>query len=256
MLAAADSDHRPMLPDLPVEDDLFGRVLMESHQGRSNQYFIRRDDNCLDRDSTARYFSSWEQFPEHQRCLLKHARGQVLDFGAGAGQHALALQQRGLAVTAIDISPRAVEVCRARGVQDVRLMDGMALDLPDASIDTILFLGNNLGIAGTPEGLFGLLSRLRAIVRPGGQILAELTDYTNTHNATHLRYHQWNVARGRYPGSIGMRVEYDDHCGPWFDWLLPKLSDFRRIATETDWKVARCVQVTAGVSYAIGMAPV
>lgn len=256
MSAVADAWAPQAPPVMPLEHDLFGRALQNYTAGCGSHFFIRRDDNMVDRDELARYCGTWEQMPEHQRCLLKHARGRVLDFGAGAGQHTLALQQRGVDVTAIDISPRAVELCRSRGVRDVRLIDGRAPDFSEASFDTIFFLGNNMGIAGTPEGLFALLSRLRRVIRPGGQILTELTDYTATHNPTNLRYHKWNQARGRYPGSVRLRVEYDGHCGPWIDWLLPKLSDFRRIAVETDWKITRCIQVTTGVTYAIGMAPV
>jgi SAM-dependent methyltransferase len=253
MLAVAQPDLEPAVPRLPLEADLFGRVLWEYYRGAGSEYFIRRDDNYGDRDSTARYFRSPEEMPAHQRCLLNHARGQVLDIGAGAGQHALALQERGLAVTAIDKSPLAVEVCRTRGVRDARVMDALAPELEEGSIDTVLMFGNNLGIAGTPDGLRAMLTQLRRIVRSGGQILAEFHDHTATHDPTHLRYQQWNIARGRYPGSITMRVEYDGHCSPFFDWLLPKLGDLRGICADTGWKVARCVQVMTESTYAVGI---
>jgi len=253
MLAVAQPDLQPAVPLLPLEADLFGHVLWDYLHGASSEYFMRRDDNYSDRDSTGRYFRSWEELPAHQRCLLNHARGQVLDVGAGAGQHTLALQTRGLKVTAIDKSPLAVEVCRARGVRDARVMDAMAPELEDGSIDTVLLLGNNLSIAGTPEGLRSMLTSLRRIVRPGGQILAEFHDYTATHHPTALRYHQWNICRGRYPGSITIRIEYDGRCSPFFDLLLPKLSDLRAACAETGWKVARCIQVMTESTYAVGI---
>lgn len=256
MLAAAERDIQPPLPRLPLEADLFGRVLWDHYQGRPSEFFLRRDDNYVDRDGSARFFRSFEQMPAHQHCLMDHARDRILDFGAGAGQHALALQERGSKVVAIDNSALAVEVCHARGVRDVRFMNGMDLTFPAHSFDTVLMLGNNLGIAGTPEGLHYLLTGLRRIVRPGGQILAEFTDYTATHDQTHLRYHQWNQSRDKYPGTFSWRIEYQGHCGPEFDWLRPQLSDLRRIAGETGWKIARCVQVTTDASYAIAMEPV
>ena len=253
MLAVAQTDREVSLPQLPLEPDLFGRVLLECFRGQANEYYLRRDDNTLERDSTARFFRSWEKMPAHQRCLLNHARGRVLDIGAGAGQHALALQARGLPVTAIDVSPQAVEVCRARGVHDARMMDARATAFDAGSFDTVLLMGDNLGIAGTPDGLRQLLLNLHALVRPGGQILADITDYTATLNATHLRYQRMNSKYGRYPGSVGLRVEYGGKCGPHFEWLLTKLSDLRATLAETGWKIIRCVQVNAEATCAIGM---
>ncbi len=222
-------------------------MLLEYCQGKAREYFRRRDDNYLDRDETARYFHTWDDLPDHQRCLLQHACGRVLDIGAGAGQHTLALQQRGLQVLAIDVSPLAVEVCRRRGVRNAEVMDARALTCEPASFDTALLLGNNLGIAGTPEGLRAMLLRLHEIIRPGGQILADIPDYTATVNAAHLRYQRLNHARGRYPGSIGQRIEYDGCCGPHFDWLLTTFRDLRDIIADTGWKIKRCVQVNEGL---------
>jgi len=253
MLAVAQSVSDVSLPRLPLEQDLFGQVLMDFAAGRAEEYYLRRDDNTVERDSTSRYFRSWEKLPAHQRCLLNHAYGRVLDIGAGAGQHTLALQNRSLEVVAIDASPGAIEVCRARGVKSAYLMDAHDLQFDPASFDTVLLLGNNLGIAGTPDGLRTLLRRLHEIVRPGGQILADINDNTATHDPGHLRYQRWNVSRGRYPGAIGQRIEYDGKCGPQFNWLLTNFSDLRAILMETGWRVKRCVQVNVEATYAIGM---
>lgn len=226
-----------------MTDDLFGRALWAYYQTAQSEYYVRREDNIGVRDSLARYFRPWEELAEHQRCLLGHARGHVLDVGAGAGQHSLALQERGLEVTAIDRSPFAVEVCRARGVRDVREMDVQAMTFDGETFDSVLLLGNNIGIAGELDGLRKLFTNLRDVVRPGGQLLADFNDYSATRNPADLRYHQWNIARGRYPGAISIRIEYDGNSSPFFNWLAPKLSDLRRIAGETGWKVTRCVQV-------------
>jgi len=70
------------------------------------------------------FFRGFEQWEWWDRELVPLVRsGPVLDLGAGAGRASLYLQQRGLHVTAIDASPGAVEVCRHRGVADVRLGD-------------------------------------------------------------------------------------------------------------------------------------
>lgn len=254
MHAVALADCEPALPQLPLEPDLFGRVLYDVHEGRGSEYYLRRDDNFLERDSSARYFYSWEKMPSHHRCLLNHARGRVLDVGAGAGQHTLVLQQRGLEAIAVDSSPLAVDVCRQRGVVDARVIDAAALEFPAESFDTILLMNNNMGIGGTPEGLRDLLLSLHRITKPGGQILADFTDYTATMEPNHLRYHRRNIAQGRYPGSIHLRVEYEGKRGPDFDWLLITLGDLRTLCEETGWHIARCVQVNSGPLYAVGIA--
>lgn len=254
MLAVAQPANEPVLPAMPVAMDLFGQILFAHYQGNPGDFYLRRDDNNLERDTSGHYFRTREQMPAHQRCLLHHARGRVLDIGAGSGQHARLLQERGLDVTAIDVSPLAVEVCRAGGVRDARVMDATQLSFADGEFDTVLLMSNNMGIAGTPGGLRSLLTQLHAIVRPGGQILADITDYTATHNPLHLRYHQRNIAHGRYPGSIRLRLEYDGVCSPQFDWLLMKLADLKVILADTGWRIQRCVQVADGSQYAIGFA--
>ncbi|MCK4414566.1 MAG: class I SAM-dependent methyltransferase [Candidatus Eisenbacteria sp.] len=45
---------------------------------------------------------------------MSRVRGRILDVGCGAGRSMLYLQQKGRAVTGIDISPLAIEVCRRR----------------------------------------------------------------------------------------------------------------------------------------------
>ncbi len=77
---------------------------------------------------------------------MSHARGRVLDIGCGAGRHALYLQKRGFEVVAIDISPLAVDVCRRRGVNDVRLMSITEADSNLGPFDTILMMGANFGL--------------------------------------------------------------------------------------------------------------
>ena len=62
-------------------------------------------------------FRSMPSMPMLERTALQMATGQILDVGAGSGCHALALQDMGKEVCAIDISPLSVEVMQQRGVR-------------------------------------------------------------------------------------------------------------------------------------------
>ncbi|MEQ1693171.1 MAG: class I SAM-dependent methyltransferase, partial [Gemmatimonas sp.] len=58
-----------------------------------------------------------------ERAVLSRVRGRVLDIGAGAGRASLLLQDGGLEVLAIDVSPGAVAVMQERGVRHAACID-------------------------------------------------------------------------------------------------------------------------------------
>jgi ubiquinone/menaquinone biosynthesis C-methylase UbiE len=69
----------------------------------------------------------------------------VLDIGAGAGRYALAAQQLGCEVVALDVSEGVLDVCCARGVSETYL--GTVAERAPANppqFDSFLLLGNNL----------------------------------------------------------------------------------------------------------------
>ena len=59
-------------------------------------------------------FRPYDEMPELEQIALQIAEGNILDVGAGSGCHALALQEMGKEVCAIDISPLSVEVMEKR----------------------------------------------------------------------------------------------------------------------------------------------
>ena len=91
-------------------------------------------------------FRSYNSMSEIERKALDMAKGKVFDVGAGSGCHSLDLQERGVDVTAIDISPLSVETMKERGVKKVLEQDFFTLK---GQYDTILMLMNGIGIVGT-----------------------------------------------------------------------------------------------------------
>jgi 2-polyprenyl-3-methyl-5-hydroxy-6-metoxy-1,4-benzoquinol methylase len=101
---------------------------------------------------------------------------QVLDAGCGEGYLSRLLAERGAHVTGIDISPRLIELARAKdpaGTIDYRLAD-LSRPLPEcaASFDLVAshFVLNDL------EDYRGFLATLGAAARPGARVVLSLNN--------------------------------------------------------------------------------
>ena len=118
-------------------------------------------------------FRSVDDMPAIERKALELADGNILDVGAGAGCHSLALQAMGKQVTAIDISPLCVETMRDRGVDKVLEQDFFTLR---GQYDSIIMLMNGIGIVGSLSRLPAFFMQLDALLAPGGQLLCDSSD--------------------------------------------------------------------------------
>ena len=118
-------------------------------------------------------FRSVDDMPAIERQALELADGNILDVGAGAGCHSLALQAMGKQVTAIDISPLCVETMRDRGVDKVLEQDFFTLR---GQYDSIIMLMNGIGIVGSLSRLPAFFMQLDALLAPGGQLLCDSSD--------------------------------------------------------------------------------
>lgn len=198
---------------------------------------VERDDGVLMHTPAARYFEPPERSPELSAALdLVH--GRVLDIGAGAGRCAVPLRARGHAVTALDTSPGAIEICRRRGL--TTLFHGTVAEhaATGARYDTLLLYGNNLGLLAGPDQAPGMLDALTALAAPGARVVAQGLDPYRTSNELHLRYHQRNRARGRWGGQVGIRVRYLDLATPWFDYLFCSVEELERLLAGSGWRLA------------------
>lgn len=102
-------------------------------------------------------FRNFEEMNAIEQKALQLSEGKTLDIGAGAGSHALYLQnERNLDVTALDISPKSIEVCQLRGIR--KAVCENILDFSGQTFDTILLLMNGTGIL---KGLGKLISIFR-----------------------------------------------------------------------------------------------
>ena len=159
-------------------------------------------------------FRSYESMPEIERKALDMAKGRVLDVGAGAGCHSLVLQEKGLDVTAIDISPLSVETMKERGVKKVLEQDFFTLG---GQFDTILMLMNGIGIVGTLERLPEFFKQLDNILVPGGQLLCDSSDISYVFETEDgIIELPDNMS---YYGEHSFQMQYKDTIGEPFNWL-------------------------------------
>jgi SAM-dependent methyltransferase len=219
--------------------DLWGRIYLDHWHGDPHPHrFIRDDDKSDTIPDAAGYFVSPRDVGEI--AVLGRLTGRVLDLGAGAGSYARFLEDRGVVVTAIDSSPGAVAVCRERGCRDARIADMDALPPDLVPFDSIICMGNTLGIGQGPGKLPRRLRALRSLIRPGGRLLAAIRDPLSTTDPEHLAYHARNRALGRPPGLVRTRLSYRGAMGPWWDLWMPTEAELDQAARAAGW-VARCL---------------
>jgi SAM-dependent methyltransferase len=233
--------------------DAFGHVLMDQLEGRDATEIIERSDGFIGVSAAAQeYFAEPNDFA---RSVLEHVRGRVLDVGCGAGRYALYLQQQGHDVVGIDISPLAVEVCRRRGLRDARVLSIDEVTPEFGRFGTIIMMGNNFGLFGSPRKARWLLKRFRRMMEPDGRIIAQVLDPYQTTDPDHLAYHAQNRARGRLPGQLRLRVLHRSFKGPWFDYLFVSRAEMEDIIAGTGWHLEECfTSVDSGPAYIVRLA--
>ena len=202
---------------LPKDKDPMGAAIAEYHRtGRAGTLRVFSSQFDEDEIPVEQLFRTLDEMPGIEQRALAMARGKVLDVGAGSGCHALALQEMGKVVTAIDISELSVEVMRQRGVEDAR-----AIDLYDEHFveryDTILLLMNGSGIIGNIAGIERFFYRMKQLLRPGGCIYMDSSDLKYLFEEEAGSY-LIDVA-GDYYGMVDFRMQYKQVKGEAFDWL-------------------------------------
>jgi SAM-dependent methyltransferase len=177
-------------------------------------------------------FRKENEMPPIERKALSMARGRTLDVGAGAGCHSLVLQQRGMDVTAIDISPLSVETMKLRGVKEVKQQDFFEVD---ECFDTILMLMNGIGIVGRLQRMPLFFRLLDRILAPGGQLLCDSSDicYVFENEDGEMLFPEGDG----YYGELTYQMQYDDVKGETFPWLYIDDETLRACAEACGYQV-------------------
>lgn len=225
------------------QQDAYGHLLFDYQNGEQNVEIVEREDGYIDtsRLGPLTYFAEYPKWENHQKLAMNYATGRVLDIGCGAGRHALYLQEKGHDVLAADNSPLAIQVCKQRGVKNVRVVPITQLNTKLGIFNTIIMMGHNFGLFASYKRAKWLLKRFASMTTADGRIIAETTDPYKTENPAHLAYHQYNKKRGRMAGQMRFRIRYKRYATPWFDYLFVSKSDLEDILDGTGWTIERYI---------------
>ena len=225
----------------PKAMDPYGTALQAWFEGNTNaELLVRRDDGLEERLPISHFFRRPSSFTLIEQAAIKCCFGRVLDAGAGTGLHAVFLQQQGLRVTAIDVSPQAVQIMTKSGVEDARCVD--IFDFDGGAFDTLLMMGHGIGIVETIAGLDRFLKHALRLVSAQGQILLDSVDIRATQNPQHLAYQQANRDAGRYFGEIRMQFEFGKCTGPYCGWLHIDCGTLKERAAIAGWSCEAVLQ--------------
>lgn len=212
--------------------DLFGQAIWDYHNGNYTED-IKTETTISEEDilPLPYLFRSFKEMPKLEQAALKLASGKVLEVGCGAGSHGLYLQnERGLEVHSLDISPKAIETCKARGLKNTYLADIMEFN---GSFDTILLLMNGAGMCGRLKKMPAFLTKIKSLLAPNGQILTDSSDiiYMFDQNADG----SYDVPlHFDYYGEVEYLVKYKKQKEKPFTWLYVDYNTLQNVANSVE----------------------
>lgn len=187
-------------------------------------------------------FRRYEDMPVLERIALNHAKGKILDVGAGSGCHSIALNEMGKESTAIDISALSVKVMKERG------LNAHLTDFYDESFkqkfDTILMLMNGTGIIGTLDGMERFFTRIKQLLNDGGALIIDSSDLSYLYEEEDGSI-VIDLADDYY-GQVDYQMKYKDVVGESFDWLYV---DYETLAFHAEENGMKCELLAEGEHY-------
>ena len=197
------------------KQDPIGHAIADFHAtGKAGRLRVLSPTLVDDEIPVKTLFRPFGEMPAIEQEALRRANGRILDVGAGAGCHSLALQAMGKRVTAIDISPLAVATMRKRGVKEVLEQDVFTLN---GKFDTILMLMNGIGIVGTLARMDAFFMQVDHLLNDGGQLLCDSSDicyiYEDEDGIIDL------TGVDGYYGEVTYQMRYKGITGDDFPWL-------------------------------------
>lgn len=199
--------------------DLFGKAILDYQTQNAPENLITETNISEEDEMDVSYlFRNFSEMPKIEQKALQLSFGKTLDVGCGAGSHSLFLQnERGLDVSAIDISANAIKACELRGVKNAKVQNLLEMD-QNEKFDTILLLMNGTGIFGTLKETPKFLQKLKSLLTENGQILIDSSDliYMFDEDEDGGR---WITTDKDYYGELDFTLTYKGETEDVFPWL-------------------------------------
>lgn len=206
--------------------DPMGQAIADFHSnGKSKKLWVYSDITEKDEIPVSYLFRNFKEMPKIEQQALKICRGGILDIGAAAGSHSLWLKDNGFNVLSIDISQLAAQTMIERGVDNVQNIDFYKIKA-EQRYDTLLFLMNGAGIAGTLNNLPKLLGKCNELLNDNGQILIDSSDIN------YMFDDEDEKPTGKYYGEVEYTMSYGDCKSDPFSWLFVSF-DMLNIITQS-----------------------
>lgn len=184
-------------------------------------------------------FRDFEEMNLIEQKALALSVGKTLDIGAGAGSHSLYLQnEKKLQVLALDYSPKSIEVCQLRGIENTVCAD--LLEYSGETFDTVLLLMNGTGIFQSLEKIDHYLEKLRSLLNENGQILIDSTDILYMYDRDEDG--GVSVPADHYYGEVDYFMHYKLDTENPIKWLYLDFETFKRAAENNGFKIEKIVQ--------------
>jgi len=220
--------------------DLMGKAIWDYyHDNHPEDLQTETSISELDELPVEYLFRDFEGMNKIEQKALQLTEGKVLDIGAGAGSHSLYLQNvKKLDISALDISPKSIEICQLRGVKNVICKN--VLEFSGETFDTILLLMNGTGIFENLSRIDAYLQKLYSLLNTDGRILIDSTDilYMFDRDEDGGVY----IPADGYYGELDYVVHYKGESEEPIQWLYLDFDTLRNAAENNGFKAENVLQ--------------
>ena len=220
--------------------DLMGQAIWDYYHDQNAENLLTETSISEIDDLPVSYlFRNFEEMNLMEQKALALSTGKTLDIGAGAGSHSLYLQnKKKLQVLALDYSPKSIEVCLLRGIENTICAD--LLEYSGETFDTVLLLMNGTGIFQSLEKIDDYLEKLHSLLNENGQILIDSTDILYMYDRDEEG--GVTVPANHYYGEVDYFMHYKLDTENPIKWLYLDFETFKRAVVNKGFKIEKIVQ--------------